>query len=205
MRVAPSEDMPRVTADPPMPRDPHSTEEVWPEIDELRGDMDWAVLVKHIKTLKRKPTKDKAEVVSRCRAINSNLQAKQPLWKILVEIMTAHEKIENLKQASNDFKELEEKAIAKATLKENNVSDYAIPFAQLPEYDSICLFRRGTPFLLDDVNYLRASINEKESSHVKELKKLEIDLMELMCQGSESQVPTITTHSSDIRQLSHYI
>ncbi len=201
MRVSPAADMSMYAPPAADLRFAPSAEEIWPEIEELRGDKDWIQLEVYLESRKRKRTKNREELVSRCRAINSNLQAEQPLWKLLVKIKAVHEKIENLKQALQDFEELGEKAIAKGKQEDRHHPEkqedwhHAIPFAQLPEYNSICFFRRENP-LIDadtDVNYLKDSILEKSSVHIEELNELVEKLSKLIGAGSKIEVPTTTT------------
>ena len=184
------------------PSNSSSVEESWPELKDLRGDMDWIDLLEYFKTLTRKPSKNKAEVESRCRAINSNLQAKQPLWVLLVKIKSAHQKIENLEHALKDFEELGEKAKEKASEK---VRHRAIPFAQLPEYNSICLFRREKPLIDDtDVDYLRTSIIEKTFLHSRELDTLRKRFLEFISPGPKAEVPATMQHSPDFIWLLYF-
>ncbi len=167
MRVFPSQDQ--------------ELEEKWPADTDIRGGMDWTSLSERLKMLNRKPRKaDRADVISRCRAINSNEQANQPLWKILEQIKCAHQKMENLEQALQDFDELGKKEKEKNKKKEK-WKHHALSFAQLPEYNSLCKFRGGKPLFDDaDVEYLRTSIEAKISLHESELDAQKLNLTSLL-------------------------
>jgi hypothetical protein len=185
-------------------------EEIWPVDEDINAD-NWSESSHQLKEVKRKPRKsDRADVISRCRAINSNLQAKQKLWTILERIMCAHKKIDNLGQALQDFEELRKKEKEKEKEKEKTQkSKYTLSFAQLPEYNSLCMFR-GEKLSFDDIDvgYLRKSIEEKRSSHEAELeeqRKQLIDLLNMNCtEGAATKVLRSISSSSFSSDFYYY-